>query len=76
MSSHNFNMETHAIFPGYGYLEHHVHNALQPMQVQDVAGTEWFTCTPAHAIQTITSLIEADKAAHTIFGHQTDNVSA
>ena len=63
MSSHNFNIETHAIFPGYGYLEHHVHNAFQPMQVQDVAGTEWFTCTPAHTIQTVASLIEADKAA-------------
>ena len=57
MGGQKFNIETHATFPGYGYLEHNVHNALQSMQVQDVAGTEWFRCTPAVAIKTITDLI-------------------
>ena len=61
MSGHNFNIEIHATFPVYGYLEHSVHNALKSLQVQDVAGTEWFTCTPAQAIQTVTSLISNEE---------------
>ena len=59
-SCQNFRIRVHAEYPGYGGLEHQVHEALKTLQVQDVSGTEWFLCTPAEAMEAITTVIASE----------------
>ena len=60
---HNFRMLIHAVFPGRGYLEKHVHAALEAQRVKNMPGKEWFYGMSSMAISAISSAIANQKAS-------------
>ena len=50
-------MVAHAVFPGRGHLEDHVHKLLADRRVASVPGREWFRYAPKEAIDAVSAAI-------------------
>ena len=53
----NFHIVVHAVFPGRGYQEDHVHKLLADKRVANVLGRERFRRTSKEAIGAVSSAI-------------------
>jgi hypothetical protein len=62
-ASHNFWMQTLAVFPKKGYLEPKIHQKLQAVLSGRGAGVEWFDIHASHAVGVVSMLIQELEAA-------------
>ena len=53
----NFHIVAHAVLPGRGYQEDHVHKLLADKRVANVLGRDWLRCTSKEEIGAVSSAI-------------------